>query len=467
MAIQDNSTLFHKLRKQYPTFTYHAYHYNLEEDKLIISFDFSIGETITFRPTTVIPRHVAFQDFFENKSLSSLENIIFQIGMIELISYWKCTCSPKVFIKAGHLDENAIKWWQKIYYHGLGEFFYCNHIRTSFDKFVEIVSESDKQHELENFTLNNEFLVPIGGGKDSVVSLELLKAQKQDITPLIINPRGASLSCVEIGGYSDVYIPIYRSIDKNLLDLNAKNFLNGHTPFSAMLAFYSVLIALLSQKKHIALSNESSANEATIKGSDINHQYSKSFDFEADFRQYVNTYINKDVNYFSYLRPLNEMQIALLFSQFSDYFPVFKSCNVGSKTDSWCCRCPKCLFTFIILSPFVQPKVLENIFGENLFNNTFLIPILKELIGETEVKPFECVGTREEVCVTLCEAVKQYTNLPPLLSYFKTTSLYEIYNTYSIRNLLEHYENQHFLSKSEFDFIKNTISTYINTYNFR
>ena len=157
------------------------------------------------------------------------------------------------------------------------------------------------------------------------------------------------------------------------------------------------MIGFATNSKYIALSNESSANEPTVPDSEINHQYSKSVEFENDFRNYVNDYISSDIQYFSFLRPINEVQIASLFAKNKEYYKVFKSCNVGSKTDSWCGKCPKCLFTWIIMSPFIPENELIEIFGKNLLNDNDLIPIVKQLKGEVEVKPFECVGTVEEV----------------------------------------------------------------------
>ena len=131
-------------------------------------------------------------------------------------------------------------------------------------------------------------MFPIGGGKDSVVTLELLRNSSMEILPLIINPRGATLNSIEKGGFSQKsYIKIRRTIDKHLLELNDKGYLNGHTPFSAMLAFVSLFSSLMTNTPNIALSNENSANESTVKGEDINHQYSKSLEFEEDFRSYV------------------------------------------------------------------------------------------------------------------------------------------------------------------------------------
>jgi hypothetical protein len=94
---------------------------------------------------------------------------------------------------------------------------------------------------------------------------------------------------------------IEREIDPLLLKVNAKGYLNGHTPFSAMLAFYTVLAAHLTQTRDIALSNESSANEATIVGTEINHQYSKSLEFERDFQDYVAHFMNDCAHYYSHL----------------------------------------------------------------------------------------------------------------------------------------------------------------------
>ena len=122
-----------------------------------------------------------------------------------------------------------------------------------------------------------------------------------------------------------------------MLQLNAEGYLNGHTPFSALLAFLTLLIGVGSGSKYIALSNESSANESTVPGTDINHQYSKSIEFERDFRDYVSQHLSEEIQYFSFLRPLNEMQIASLFAQCEAYHPVFRSCNAGSTKGGLIC----------------------------------------------------------------------------------------------------------------------------------
>lgn len=445
---------FISLRKQYPVFSYDSYHYYSEGKDLVLTFRFSIGRDFVFTPHSRIKYHPDFNEFFSRNSLYSLNDFVFYIGMIELISYWKCCCSPTIEIKADNLPENAIPFWKKIYYHGLGEFFYCNSIETNREEFVRIIPIQQKKEKIKPFfNLKNETIVPVGGGKDSVVTLEIL-SNHEKVTPMIINPRGATLDTIKIGGFDNNFFEIQRSIDPRLLKLNEQGFLNGHTPFSAMLAFYSLLIGVLSGKKNIALSNESSANESTVINMDVNHQYSKSYEFEADFRNYVKTFLSEELNYYSFLRPLSELQIAYLFSKTPQYLPIFKSCNAGSKTNSWCCNCAKCLFTFIILSPFVTPGKLEKTYGENLLEKGELLPVLKELCGMTPEKPFECVGTVDEVCIALVQTVKQYEDLPVLLQFFVESPLYEQYKKTNFTTQLQHLETEHFLFEQELILLK-------------
>jgi len=183
-------------------------------------------------------------------------------------------------------------------------------------------------------------------------------------------------------------------------------------------------MAYLTGKKYIALSNENSANEATVIGTKINHQYSKTYEFECDFNNYTKNYFGCDIKYFSFLRPLSELQIAMLFSQYKKYHNIFKSCNVGSKQVPWvwCCDCAKCLFVYIILSPFLYKEELVNIFGEDLYEKESLKEIFKELIGDAKTKPFECVGTTKEVRFSISYLInklnKENQKLPLLLKFY-------------------------------------------------
>ena len=459
--IQFRQEKYFHLREKYPLLTYESMDYFVENHELKLKYRFTTNE-ITYAPEITIP----LKSFFLTKHASEIEgnplieNIVFHIGMIELISYWKATCSPNILIKPFHLNEDQINWWKKIYFLGLGEFFYLNGVQNTIHDFVSIKSEGSKRTKPLHTTLKDEIIVPIGGGKDSVVTLELLLQTGNILNPLILNPRGATLQTVSAAGIDqDSIIEIYRKIDNTLLELNSKGYLNGHTPFSALLGFVCLLAAVLTGKQHVALSNESSANESTVVDTDVKHQYSKSFQFEQDFRSYTYKFISQELNYFSFLRPLSEIQIAKLFSRFEKYHSVFKSCNVGSKMDIWCGNCPKCLFTFIMLSPFIEKDKMVNIFGSDLLDNQNLLSSFDELIGISEVKPFECVGTIEEVNVALHQILKQ---LAPdkhgfLLSYYQSTSRYAHFKNSSMPSMLKDFNTEHFLLPTFESILKSAI----------
>ena len=445
MKSLDSQIKFIQLREQFPQFVYQSYTFCLKNGTLLLKFKFSLSNKYTFEPELQVPARRFYN--WEAISPAQMENLVFHIGMIELISYWKLTCSPIIIIEPFKLSETQIAFWEKLYYHGLGEFFYLNGIQTSESDFVNIKSVSDKTLSKMEIPLSRKVLIPVGGGKDSVVSLELLRAN-HEVIPFIINPRSASSQCAQVAGFSEIQTAVVnRKLDPLMLQLNDLGFLNGHTPFSAMLAFVSLLVSAGAGLRYIALSNESSANEPTVPGTQINHQYSKSLDFERDFRNYVAQYIHAEMNYFSFLRPLNELQIAKLFSQFNAYHSVFRSCNVGSKTDSWCGKCPKCLFTWIILSPFIDQYKLEQLFNKDLLADQTLINTLDELSGHSAIKPFECVGTISEVNAALQEVIQQTKTgaSPALLKHYQAQLSTKNVDNFHLESFLNEWQSVHFL----------------------
>ena len=425
---------FEELRSMYPEFSYNWYKVEENSDEYKISYEFEIKNLSKFHPTWCIPKKniSIFNNIGNEENKKLIENMVFNLGMAELVSYWKITCSPLVTIKNVCLSDNQIEWWKKLYFYGLGEFFYKNNIKTNIKEFMNIKVGNVK---LKKIDLEEEFegaLVPIGGGKDSIVTLDIIKEDFDTNMCYVINPRGATEETVETAGY-DIGKRCYvkRTLDKNMLELNAKGFLNGHTPFSSIVAFSGLLVAYLNKRKYIVLSNEASANESTIYEEEVNHQYSKSYEFEEDFNKYVKENIFKNIKYFSLLRPVSEYQIAKHFAKLPKFYNIFKSCNAGSKENIWCANCAKCLFVYIILSPFMTRRDMIKIFGEDLLEKESLKETLEMLSGIQKNKPFECVGSRDEVNTAICETIKKYEEnkeeLPLLYKYYKTTNKYEEY----------------------------------------
>jgi UDP-N-acetyl-alpha-D-muramoyl-L-alanyl-L-glutamate epimerase len=462
MSLQDKRFRYEQLRKEFSYFSYESYHITVTDTGLEVVYHFNLADRYHFYPSFSIPTR-DFYDLSEPERIGSdtrLHNLIFHIGMVELISYWKAACPPRLLIKPFSILPEQVEWWKEVYFQGLGEFFYLNSIVPEKHSFMQIECTAAKYTEPFDIDLDNKLIIPVGGGKDSVVTLELLSHQF-DTLALILNPRGASLLTAETAGFPrDRVIEINRTIDPLLLELNNQDFLNGHTPFSALLAFECLLASALTGRKHIALSNESSANEATVENTEVNHQYSKSIAFESDFRWYVSRFISPAFNYFSFLRPVNELQIGRLFAGFPAYFDVFKSCNVGSKTDVWCGHCPKCLFAYIILSPFISRDRMEEIFGKDIFAEEALWPYLRQLSGLEDIKPFECVGTVDEVNLALQIILegRVQKELPVLLRKYAEISSFSHNEIALSHKLLNEFNEEHFLQDDFLSILKAAVS---------
>lgn len=436
---------YQELREKYHNFHYYGSEIEETDQKIVITYNFEIEGLSKFSPQHIIskPKPQNLCNYLVIKQL------IFNLGLVELISYWKLCACKNVYLHQGNLDSKQINWWKKLYYHGLGEYFYLNDIHLTMDDFMNIncLGNEIKGEEFNQSYQGN--LIPVGGGKDSFVSLSLLQDSFKDNYAFVLNKVKSALNASEAAGYKDKTIMMQRTLDHRMIELNKQGYLNGHTPFSALVAFASVLNAVIYGKKYVVLSNEASANESTVLNEKINHQYSKSYEFEEDFNWYLSTYIQDNVQYFSLLRPLSEYQITEIFASLTNYHQVFRSCNVGSKQGVWCNHCAKCLFVYIMLSAFLSDQELINIFHDNLYQNKDLEPLLMELCGLSKNKPFECVGTREEVNLAIKQAIdKRRNNLPYLLKQYlnKTevieTEPFELHNYFNEINYVpKHYQD--------------------------
>lgn len=418
---------YRELTSQYDRFIYESYHLEELDDRLMLYFKYKIvgqyGEPIAFNHR-VSYQLKSKQHEMNLKIIKELDALMFTIGLVEGINYYKTICPREFHVHCGRLNKEQKKWWQKLYYHGLGEFIYLNGLADEVNEqsFVTFTDEDRFPNDFERLDAPvSGNLIPVGGGKDSVVTLELLSHMKPDNLPFVMSPPQAAYDCIEVAGY-DEYLLSKRHFDKRMLAMNDEGYLNGHVPFSAILGFIALFGAALTGKQYIPLSNEHSANESTVIGESYNHQYSKSYEFEKDFNDYVRTWLVKDIRYFSLLRPLYEVQIAERFAKLSQYHDVFRSCNKGKKDNSWCGVCSKCLFVNIILAPYMSEEALFNIFGSRLLDNSDLKPILVELLGMTDKKPFECVGTVDEVKWSLAKTYDKYMlegrDIPILLQFF-------------------------------------------------
>ncbi|MCX6738277.1 MAG: hypothetical protein NTY11_02595 [Candidatus Parcubacteria bacterium] len=412
-----------QLRKKYKEFVYKDFNYKTTGANLKIWFDFLIKPNLNFKTEVTIKN-------IKKSGLKDIDNFVFHLGLIEMLNYWKLTCSPIINIEAGNLDKNQIAFLEKIIINGMGQYFYENKIDFTKPDFIKIItSKSKSRFNVSNKKLNDKkVLIPVGGGKDAPITIEMFKKRQKNLGTFVLNAFKPQKDIIKIAGLRE-NIFIERKLDEKLFTLNKKGFLNGHVPFSAFLSFLGIFLANIFDYKTVVFSWEKSANEGNVKykGKWINHQWSKSIDFEKLIQNYTKKYLLKDVKIYSPLRKFSELEIAKKFSKLKKYHSSFLSCNNAYKikggSNGWCGQCAKCLFVFTALYPFMEEKKLIRIFNKNLFEDKKLIPLMEQLIGNKKFKPFDCVGTTKEnisaFSLSLKKAKKQ-KQLPILLVKFKT-----------------------------------------------
>ena len=242
---------YNTFRQDFPVFTYKNYKISESEDTIEIRYFFSIDGLAEFNPSWIFPKPA---DFSAENDLT-FERLAFSLGMAEAVSYWKAACSPVMHVECGELSPEQIQWWKKLYFLGLGEFFYINGINADMDSFINIesVGKFGCSSPAER-PAPEGCLVPIGGGKDSALTLETLTQADMKCRCYAINQRCSITETVRAAGLSDdTLITAKRNFDRSLVELNKQGFLNGHTPFSSVVAFSAEITAYLHGLKYIVL----------------------------------------------------------------------------------------------------------------------------------------------------------------------------------------------------------------------
>ena len=255
--------------------------------------------------------------------------------------------------------------------------------------------------------LRGHALVAIGGGKDSLVSIEALRGAGVEQTVTWIGGSQLIAACAAHTGLPTLNIG--RQLASQLFEYNRLGAWNGHIPVtavnSAILAFAAVLLGV----DQVVFSNERSASYGSIIIADdgsvtgeVNHQWSKGWAFESALGDWLQRHVAADLRYYSLLRPLSELAVARQFARVSRYDAHFSSCNrnfhiLGERpTSRWCGVCPKCHFVFLALAPFMPKPRLVGIIGRNLLDDPAQTAGFDALLEYQDHKPFECVGEGRE-----------------------------------------------------------------------
>ena len=336
----------------------------------------------------------------EGKRAMAVEQALRLLHLIAGVSYYKAAVPPEIRIEGYSIDAETATLLETIYDNGLGEFAYRNglnlhgRIKFPFAATVGTVTEA--------LGLRHHALVAIGGGKDSLVSIEALRSAGVDQTVTWI---GSSQLIAACAGRTELpTLNISRALASGLFDLNRQGAYNGHIPVTAVNSAILVLAAVLRGVDQVVFSNERSASYGSIipGTGEVNHQWSKGWQFEQAFGEYVQHRVASDLHYYSLLRPLSELAVARQFAKTDRYDAHFSSCNrnfhiLGERpVNRWCGVCPKCHFVFLALAPFMPKPRLVGIFGRNLLDDVSQAGGFDALLEFQDHKPFECVGEGQE-----------------------------------------------------------------------
>jgi UDP-N-acetyl-alpha-D-muramoyl-L-alanyl-L-glutamate epimerase len=425
---------------RYQQFIFEDYNFNTNTHVLELhySFDGALSFTETFH------FDFDFTDYQPEVLDRACQTLFFLAG----VSYYKAYLAPEIVIKKGEMDGPISEFYAKTYQRGLGEFFYVNHLDPHMP--MAFPTTSEKPIATTPAGQGEGLLIGLGGGKDSLVSVEMLRARTPNAATWSVNHRPQLTPLVERIGLPHYWVE--RELDQSLLEHNANGIaLNGHIPISAILAAAGVVVAVLSGRRDVVVSNEQSANVPTLysDGVAINHQYSKSQEFEQDFQALLEHTLGSGVRYYSFLRPLSELYIAELFNMiaFNHYRDVFSSCNRAFVHTSdhmfWDGSCSKCAFFFLAMTPFASRETLEALFsGKNLLLTPELQPTYDQLLGIAGERPLDCVGAIEESRAAMRMTQKQYSEL-------RSTYVFDLPTDYDYRAL-----NSHHMPAEIFAFLK-------------
>ena len=341
------------------------------------------------------------------------ERLLTHLWLVAGLSYYKTAAAPQIRVHGDRpFSAHDLGLHQLLLTRGLGEFCFVNGLDPELHPTWLAQLTDSPIRLIVGAGLRNGPLVPVGGGKDSCVTIEALRGAERSPTLVTVRRFPIIQDVIEASGIPDVAVE--RTIDQRIVVLNNAGALNGHVPATAIVSFAALVGAALGGHDALVMSNERSASEGNVeyRGVSINHQWAKSEEAEAAIAAAV-ARISPELRWFSLLRPLSELDISRRFAATCQrYFSSFSSCNRTQRIDPsrrvarWCGECPKCQFVYLALCTSLSRDQVETIWGAELFASS---PIdgFRALLGLADWKPFECVGEHVECRVALASIIDQ------------------------------------------------------------
>ncbi len=380
---------------RYATFRFTGW--TFDEPSATVALSYALDDELRFTERIELP---AGAPPLTPERRAALDDVLGLLHQVAGVSYYKTAAPGRLAVETGPISERRAQLLTDVYVHGLGEYAYNNGLDLAGR--ISFAGDPAAAAQPTSLPATGRSLVPVGGGKDSVVALETMRAAGAEVTLFSVGDATAIAATGAVAGAERLVAR--RTIDPLLLRLNDTGAFNGHVPVTAIVALIALATAVLHGHDEVVLANERSASQGNLEhgGLEVNHQWSKGIAFERGLQAVLAAEISPDLRCFSLLRGASELAIARAFARLPAYHHAFTSCNATfrlderRRADTWCRDCPKCRFVALALAPFLAPGELEGIFGADLLDDPAQIPGFLALCGFEEHKPFECVGEREE-----------------------------------------------------------------------
>jgi len=382
-------------------------HYSVENDGRSATFSYSVR--LSGEDPLHFTEHLRFPAPLDPAN-PVIDHLLTALHIGLGISYYKLFLPPRFEMGSLHLSASDADFWNEVYLMGLGEFLYVNKLGP--DRVARFSAIGDSPAVTSPARGASKAILALGGGKDSIVAGELLRALSLEQSAFVLGTGEHPGQTAAIA--KDMGLELFgvnRTLDPLLLELNTRgDTYNGHVPISMVFALCGLVVAAATGAKYMVVGNEATASlpNTEWEGLSVNHQWSKSFAFEKALQAYVTSSISPDLWYFSAIRPFSSVAVAKLFSRYPKYLADFTSCNRVFLMDPakrpkghWCTECAKCLSSFIILAPWLDESTLVSLFTKNMLDDTAQIPQFLALTGIEGHKPLDCVGSEEEMILSL------------------------------------------------------------------
>jgi len=441
MDTASKSDLQEKFSSEHLFSDLHILHYEVQSNTIIIAFQiandtFFHRDSFSFDLTDLEPR-------------AEFRKIAQYYCLIKAFEYSQHFLLQSIIVHDSTLNSDEEMFWQNYYDAYSLELYYSQQIPLEY--LTRLIFKKRNTKQIQNFVASkknyqaSDILLGVGGGKDAIYAFETLERSgfSTDLLFTFHNTsnrqqRGLLAEFMAHKYHRKVFSVERIENPSEKIDFMIKRQkekgIRPSAPAASSNAVRMAIVALKFGYSNIVTANEKSADFGNTMycGKLVNHQYSKSLEFEKTFNHLLSNLFNREISYFSLLKPLYEIRIAQGFSKLDEYFPLFVSCN--SSNSQWCHSCSKCAFVYSILSGFLIPKKINQIFQSNLFNEPNLIQNFQELMGITGIKPLECVGEKEEVWLSMALAL-ELGHTGVVLDIFKkevlpNISITDLRNTY-------------------------------------